>query len=292
MVKTPFVKKSLNPRLPKVVNGDGVKTRSQSMTDNALKLTLTLESKDYFDQSDSNNENVPNEETTFQEKNWLDAINRELSNIERMNTWSICTIPKNVKALKTRWVFVKKPCSKYRARLVVKDFLQKDNKPDVILKYIKRSDDLKLECFSDASFAPCNTDLKSITGMACYLNNDLFYWSTKRQTKVARFIFVAKLFALVYSTDMLMHTGKYVKLFKPESKLILYTDNLSLFNSLKRDTGYSSKAVDIEIIYLKECLKKIKVMHVNSEEILADSLTKFLSRKINGCVYWQRESVE
>uniref|UniRef100_A0A0K0FQT0 Gag_pre-integrs domain-containing protein n=1 Tax=Strongyloides venezuelensis TaxID=75913 RepID=A0A0K0FQT0_STRVS len=149
-------------------------------------------------------------------------------------------------------------------------------RPDVTLKHIKKSNDLKLECFSDVSFAPSNTDLKSITGMACYLNNDLFYWSTKRQTKVARSTFIAELFALVYGTDTLMHTGKFVKFFKPESKLILYTDNLPLFNSLKRDTGYGSKAkaVDIGLIYLKECLKEIEVMHVNSEEMLADSLTK------------------
>uniref|UniRef100_A0A0K0FPR4 Ribonuclease H-like domain-containing protein n=1 Tax=Strongyloides venezuelensis TaxID=75913 RepID=A0A0K0FPR4_STRVS len=113
-----------------------------------------------------------------------------------------------------------------------------DEKPDVALKHIKKSDDLKLECFSDASFAPSNADLKSITGMACYLNNDLFYWSTKRQTKVARFTFIVELFALVYGY------------------------------------GSKAKAVDIDFIYLKECLKEIEVMHVNSEEMLADSLTK------------------
>uniref|UniRef100_A0A0K0FJ65 Reverse transcriptase Ty1/copia-type domain-containing protein n=1 Tax=Strongyloides venezuelensis TaxID=75913 RepID=A0A0K0FJ65_STRVS len=106
------------------------------------------------------------------------------------------------------------------------------------------------------------TDLKSITGMACYLNNDLFYWLTKRQIKVARSKFIAELFALVYGTDIILHTGKFVKLFKPKSKLILYTDNLSLFNSLKHVT---------------ECLKKIVVMHVNYEEMIADSLTKLLS---------------
>uniref|UniRef100_A0A0K0FC95 Reverse transcriptase Ty1/copia-type domain-containing protein n=1 Tax=Strongyloides venezuelensis TaxID=75913 RepID=A0A0K0FC95_STRVS len=105
-------------------------------------------------------------------------------------------------------------------------------RPDVKLKYIKRSNDLKLECLSDASFTPCNTNLISITGMACYLNNDLFYWPT-----------------------------------------------------------ISSKAVDIDFIYLQESLKKIEVIHVSFEEMLADSLTNLFIRKINGCVYWQMESV-
>uniref|UniRef100_A0A0K0FTE6 RNA-directed DNA polymerase n=1 Tax=Strongyloides venezuelensis TaxID=75913 RepID=A0A0K0FTE6_STRVS len=125
-------------------------------------------------------------------------------------------------------------------------------RPDGTLKYIKRSKNFKLECLSDASFAHSNTDLRSITSMVCYLNNNLFYRLTKRQTKVARSTFIAELFSLVYSTDTLMHTRKFVKFFKPESKLFLCTDNILLFISLKHDAGYSSKskAVDIDFIYL------------------------------------------
>uniref|UniRef100_A0A0K0FRV2 Integrase catalytic domain-containing protein n=1 Tax=Strongyloides venezuelensis TaxID=75913 RepID=A0A0K0FRV2_STRVS len=113
------------------------------------------------------------------------------------------------------------------------------------------------------------------------------------QIKVARSKFIAELFALVYGTDMLMHTGKFVKLFKPKSKLILYTNNLPLFNYLKRVTGYNlkAKAVDIDFIYLQECLKEIEVMHVNYEELIADSLTKLLSSERLMDVFTGREKV-
>uniref|UniRef100_A0A0K0FTE7 DDE_Tnp_1_7 domain-containing protein n=1 Tax=Strongyloides venezuelensis TaxID=75913 RepID=A0A0K0FTE7_STRVS len=79
---------------------------------------------------------------------------------------------------------------------------------DVKLKYIKRSNDFKLKCLSDASFAHSNTDFRLITSMVCYLNNDLFYRPTKRQTKVARSTFIAELFSLVYGTDTLMQYKK------------------------------------------------------------------------------------
>ena len=63
-------------------------------------------------------------------ENWLQAMHDEMDSLEKNHTYELVELPKGKKALKNKWVFkLKKDGSgkvvKYKARLVVKGFLQK-----------------------------------------------------------------------------------------------------------------------------------------------------------------------
>lgn len=65
-------------------------------------------------------------------KLWLNAIDRELNSIYENETWQIVEIPKNEKIIDTKWVFSyknleQKERDRYKARLVVRGFLQDKN---------------------------------------------------------------------------------------------------------------------------------------------------------------------
>ncbi|KNC31245.1 Copia protein [Lucilia cuprina] len=80
---------------------------------------------------------VDDSPTTFNEiekrkdrNKWFEAVKEELKSMKDNNVWTLVEKPKDVKTLKSKWVFrIKKnengELSKYKARLVAKGFLQK-----------------------------------------------------------------------------------------------------------------------------------------------------------------------
>ena len=84
---------------------------------------------------DSSIENE-NEPQTYSEainskfkKQWIEAINSEITSIEENKTWSIATLPKDKKPIKTKWIFKIKRNSnneieRFKARLVAKGYTQ------------------------------------------------------------------------------------------------------------------------------------------------------------------------
>lgn len=63
---------------------------------------------------------------------WTEAMEKEIDSIERNNTWEKVKTPENAEVLSTRWVFAMKPYEekiqdKYKARLVVRGFAQKES---------------------------------------------------------------------------------------------------------------------------------------------------------------------
>lgn len=81
-------------------------------------------------------ENVPQHfkelENREDKKFWIDAVKRELEAINENETWELIETPVKGQILDTKWVFLYKPLEeklidKYKARLVVRGFAQKDN---------------------------------------------------------------------------------------------------------------------------------------------------------------------
>lgn len=61
---------------------------------------------------------------------WRDAMIEELRSIEKNNTWRLVDFPPGKRCISVKWVYNKKlnpdgTISKYKARLVARDFLQK-----------------------------------------------------------------------------------------------------------------------------------------------------------------------
>ena len=57
-------------------------------------------------------------------RNWLDATTHEVDGLVKLKTWIVGDLPLNKKAIKLRWVFVKKTPTKFKARIVAKGFMQ------------------------------------------------------------------------------------------------------------------------------------------------------------------------
>lgn len=55
---------------------------------------------------------------------WKKAINKEIESLQSLETWEECELPKNRKAIDTKWVFKTKSEGIKKARLVVKGFQQ------------------------------------------------------------------------------------------------------------------------------------------------------------------------
>lgn len=52
-----------------------------------------------------NNEEEPQSYEEAINEGWTDAINTELQTLQKMNTWTETTLPKNKKAIDTKWLF-------------------------------------------------------------------------------------------------------------------------------------------------------------------------------------------
>lgn len=58
-------------------------------------------------------------------KYWKEAMNKEMSCLNKNKTWKLVEKPKNAKALDLKWVYTKKSENNYKARIVVRGFQQK-----------------------------------------------------------------------------------------------------------------------------------------------------------------------
>ena len=76
------------------------------------------------------NANVPN---TFEEaikcneyKKWQKAMDSEIKSLEKNDTWLIVDKPKDKKIIDVKWIYKRKSDNKYKTRLVVRGFQQKN----------------------------------------------------------------------------------------------------------------------------------------------------------------------
>ena len=68
-------------------------------------------------------------EEAYSDPKWINAINNEISALEKLKTFSIVPKPHNIKEIHGKWVFKYKEAENlYKARLVAKGFTQKYGK--------------------------------------------------------------------------------------------------------------------------------------------------------------------
>lgn len=70
-----------------------------------------------------------NYEEAVKEKLWQEAIDKELAALQKLETWKEAQLPKNQKAIDTRWVFKTKEDGTRKARLVARGFQVKEDNP-------------------------------------------------------------------------------------------------------------------------------------------------------------------
>ena len=90
-----------------------------------------------------NPENYNEAINSNESENWRDAMNKEIECLKRNDTWKLVKRPKDKKILDLKWVYTKKAENKYKARIVVRGFQQREIIED-IYSPVARTQTLKI----------------------------------------------------------------------------------------------------------------------------------------------------
>lgn len=159
------------------------------------------------------------------------------------------------------------------------------------LRYLKSTSDLQLqlggaigdlEGYADADWAGNVPDRKSNSGYLFRLGGGLVSWSARKQSCVALSSTEAEYVSLSESCQELMWLKKLMQDFgeSVNKPVCIFEDNQSCIKQLSQTSGKRSKHIDTKYHFVKdlfEC-KQINVIYCPSEDMLADILTKPLSR--------------
>lgn len=141
---------------------------------------------------------------------------------------------------------------------------------------------LSLIGFSDADWACCPDDRKSVAGYCVFMGDTLISWSSKKQSVVARSSTESEYRALAQLTAELTWLQGLLKEMKISIKgaPILWCDNLSA-SALASNPIYHARTkhieLDVHFIRDKVMQKQIEIRYVPSHDQVADCLTKGLS---------------
>lgn len=139
---------------------------------------------------------------------------------------------------------------------------------------------LKVETFSDASFAP-ESDVKLVSGMVIYVNKNPVKWLSKKQKNITRSTAAAELVALSIAEDRTVHLVDYIRdLGFRIDTVKLYEDNQAVIACCQsKSISHTRKMVDIRMKIIRERLTKgyYVLEYVSSLLNIADMFTKALS---------------
>ncbi|PKU83306.1 Retrovirus-related Pol polyprotein from transposon TNT 1-94 [Dendrobium catenatum] len=141
---------------------------------------------------------------------------------------------------------------------------------------------LELTTYCDADWASDATDRKSITGFCTFLGNNILSWSVKKQTTVAKSSTEAEYRALASALSDVIWLRRLlldfqIPLDKPTT---IFCDNASALSLAHNPVFHArTKHIEIDHHFLSDHIQKqtITTIHLNSEDQIADILTKPLS---------------
>ncbi|KAG8472606.1 hypothetical protein CXB51_034394 [Gossypium anomalum] len=160
-----------------------------------------------------------------------------------------------------------------------------------VLRYIKgtlshgllfsKAEELKLKGYTDSDWAGSKDDMKSTSGYAFTLGSVMVCWSLKKQSLVAQSTAEAKYVAAASAVNQAIWLRKILadlNLFQEEATEIL-CNNKSAVAIAKNPVFHGrTKHFDIKLHVIREMEQacEIKLVHCNSEDQIADILTKGL----------------
>ncbi|KAG8480134.1 hypothetical protein CXB51_024924 [Gossypium anomalum] len=149
-------------------------------------------------------------------------------------------------------------------------------RPDII-----KAEKLKLTGYTDSDWASFKDDMKSTSGYAFTLGSAMVCWSSKKQSLVAQSTTEAKYVAATSAVNQAIWLRKVLvdlNLFQKEATEI-FCDNKSAVAIAKNLVFHGkTKHFDIKLHVIREMEQacEIKLVHCNSEDQIADILTKGL----------------
>lgn len=152
------------------------------------------------------------------------------------------------------------------------------------LIYCKEGNE-ELECYSDADWGNELEDRHSISGSCLKLMGGLVSWICKRQRTVALSTVEAEYMALsttVQETLWLKNLMNEIEADNNSRTTTVYCDNQGAINLAKNNvTSARTKHIDVRHHFIRDHIEKknIEVKYLSSEEMLADLLTKPLTKE-------------
>ena len=197
----------------------------------------------------------------------------------------VCTRPDLAFAISVLGRFLSNPgMHHWTAAKKVMRYLQRTK--DFMLTY-RRSDLLEVVGYADADFAGCSDDLKSTSGFVFMLAGGAISWKSVKQTLTASSTMQAEFVACYEATIQAVWLRNFISglqivdsISKP---LTIYCDNsaaVSFSKNNKRSSG--SKHMEIKYLVVREKVQELQtsIVHIPTEEMIADPLTKGLSPKV------------
>jgi len=156
----------------------------------------------------------------------------------------------------------------------------------LMLSY-RKSDAHKIVGYSDADWAGCKDTRRYMSGYIFTLAGGAIWWRSLKQTIVASSTMYAEFIACYEVTRQPLWLKKFILGLKVvdsiEKPLKLYCDNEPAISySYNNRSSGAAKHIDIKYYVVKEKVQDqtIEIEHIESEQMLADLLTKGLPSKV------------
>ena len=145
------------------------------------------------------------------------------------------------------------------------------------LTLVPDKDDLELQVFTDASFAPYGE--RSISGITVQLGNQSVFWKSRRQSLVSLSTAECELIAACEGVVLAQSVQALAEeLYSIGLKVTLRVDNVAAITLAEGGGSQRTRHLRVRASFLKEMIEKktLQVRHCPGEQQLADALTKAL----------------
>ena len=149
--------------------------------------------------------------------------------------------------------------------------------------HIAYSERLDIIGFSDADWACCPDDRRSVAGYCVYLGETLIAWSSKKQAVVSRSSTESEYRALAQVASEITWVESLLREFKFPllQRSITWCDNISA-SALASNPVYHSRTkhieIDIHFVRDKVIKKELEIRYIPTADQIADCLTKSLTQ--------------
>jgi hypothetical protein len=144
-------------------------------------------------------------------------------------------------------------------------------------KLLTSPQDTTIDAYADASWGN-STNRKSTSGVIIKINNDLCFWSSKRQPVVALSTCEAEYISIAESIKEALWFQTWLnEVYNIKPIINVFNDNLSSIQITKNDTNHGrTKHIDIRYHFIRDHISKgnVKAQWIDNTNQIADLLTK------------------
>ncbi|GJS53767.1 integrase, catalytic region, zinc finger, CCHC-type containing protein [Tanacetum coccineum] len=236
---------------------------------------------------------------------WIDAMQEEIHEFERLQVWELVLCPAKVMLIKLKWIYKVKTNEfgkvlKNKARLVAQGFSDFVDTP--MVENNKLDEDLQgtpvavtlyhgmigslmylASTYSDADHAGCQDTRRGTLGSAQFLSDKLVSWSSKKQKSIVILSTEAEYIALSGCCAQILWMRSQLTDYRfTFNKIPLYCDNKSVIALCCNNVQHSiAKHIDVRYHFIKEQVENgiVELYFVRTEYQLGDIFIKPLPRE-------------